>query len=375
MTQQEQSGQPLVSVIVPCYNYAHYLPPCLDSVLRQSYQAVQLILVDDGSTDNTTDVAATYGGRLEVIHKANAGLSAARNTGIEAARGQYVLFLDADDVLHPDSIAQRVRFLSRNPEVDVAVCTSRNFSRRPQLRSPFGHWHLPKSKLRLHLAHFNIAPPHAYLLRRNVVDKVGGFDESLGACEDYDYWLRAVAAGFSFAASPGLVYYRKHAASMSAQSQQQWRFDTIMHAKAVAVCKAMLSGEPDKNSRSISIALHSGMATTLSRISSAELRQLLPEILTTLEAFLPQIEAQRLTDPLDIEDVFYLLKTRNALAVFPGKHALVSRALAALDDIQAQSNLVNLSSTGLRLAASPASALPLSFRFRLAKAAMLNRWG
>ena len=114
---------PLVSVIVPTFNYARYLPRALDSCLRQTHPALETIVVDDGSTDETPAVLARYGERIQTIRQPNAGVSAARNAALALSRGEYVAFLDADDWLPDDAIALRVAALAAHPQAG-AVLTS-----------------------------------------------------------------------------------------------------------------------------------------------------------------------------------------------------------------------------------------------------------
>src|SRR5690349_757340 len=98
-------NDPLVSVIIPCYRQGQFLRTAIDSALAQSYPHIEVLVVNDGSDDDTETIAQSYAGRIQYLHRANGGLSAARNTGILQARGTYLKFLDADDHLHPEQIA------------------------------------------------------------------------------------------------------------------------------------------------------------------------------------------------------------------------------------------------------------------------------
>jgi len=111
---------PIVSVIVPAYNAEKYIPETIQSVLGQTYEAWELIIVDDGSTDKTAETVAAFDDRrIRLVEQENRGVGAARNAGIALAQGDYITFLDADDVLPPESLAARVRYLEEHPEVDV----------------------------------------------------------------------------------------------------------------------------------------------------------------------------------------------------------------------------------------------------------------
>ncbi|ADU61128.1 MAG: glycosyltransferase [Pseudodesulfovibrio sp.] len=222
-----------VSVVIPTYNYARYLRGALDSVLAQEADvALDIIVVDDGSTDDTAKVLGAYRDRVRVVSQANRGLSAARNRGIAEAGGDFFVFLDSDDLLAPGAVAGQMAFLDRNPDCDVAVSPSAFFSETREGRPvEAGRWNLFADDLDIHLCHFNIAPPHAFMIRRKAM---GGlcFDETLGACEDHWFWLGLLASGAVFRANPNaLVHYRRHAQSMSADTLRQHRHDALMHRR------------------------------------------------------------------------------------------------------------------------------------------------
>lgn len=118
------NNEPLVSIIVPCYNVEQYLPNCIESILCQSYTNWELILVDDGSPDSSGEIADKYAScdaRIKVIHKTNAGVAAARNSAIDIAAGEYISFLDGDDFLHPDYIKDLLAIANEN-KADIVQC-------------------------------------------------------------------------------------------------------------------------------------------------------------------------------------------------------------------------------------------------------------
>lgn len=207
---------PLISVIIPVYNYAGYVAAAITSVESQQGDFdLEIIAVDDGSTDASFAVmagmAAKSGSRLTIIQKENAGLSAARNSGIALARGDFIQFLDADDALCADYLQQQMAVLLRHPEVDATVsgciCASQD-SR--------SSWQLCRQHHALHLCANNIAPVHCFLFRKSLIKDVGLFDETLTSLEDYDFWLRAAVAGKRFYSNPDAsVVYRQHESSMS----------------------------------------------------------------------------------------------------------------------------------------------------------------
>ena len=230
-TLNDHSGN-RVSVVIPTYNYSHFILDAVKSALAQDVHDVQIIVVDDGSTDNTSDIIKPYTDRIKYIYQENAGLSAARNTGVRNSTGEFILFLDADDVLGPNSIASQVSFFERNPGAAVVVCENRLFEETDDHGSPkeSGTWELYRKNLAVHLCYFNIAPPHAFLFRRQAIIKTGWFDDQLTACEDYDLWIRAAVKGFIPHYNPsGVVYYRRHPKSMSADLVNQHLHDAILH--------------------------------------------------------------------------------------------------------------------------------------------------
>lgn len=221
-----------VSVIIPTFNYARFLKDCIESVLRQSCQPVEVIVIDDGSQDNTSEVVNQFGKKVKYIYQENKGLSAARNTGLRLCSGDYIQFLDSDDLLGDSVIEQKVRFLKANPHISIAVCRNYLYFSYKSDGGPKvgGQWFLHRANLDVHLMFANIAPPHAFFINRAVVEDVGFFDEELKACEDYDYWLRAALRGYvpNYCRN-GVVYYRRHAESMSAKLFNQYYHDALLN--------------------------------------------------------------------------------------------------------------------------------------------------
>lgn len=180
---------PLVSIIIPTYNRKRLLNEAIDSVLVQDFKDFELIVVDDGSTDDSVELIHGYGRRLTLIQQQNRGVSAARNTGIAAASGEYVAFLDSDDLWLPQKLSCQVLFFKARPE--ALICQTeeiwvRNGRRvNPKLR----HKKLSGMIFEPSL-HLCLVSPSAVMMRRSLFQEVGLFDETLPACEDYDLWLR-----------------------------------------------------------------------------------------------------------------------------------------------------------------------------------------
>jgi glycosyltransferase involved in cell wall biosynthesis len=180
---------PLVSVILPTYNRDVFISRAIESVLSQTYPAFELIVVNDGSTDNTACVLNSYGERINVIHRDNGGVSAARNSGIRCAAGDYIALLDSDDYWLPEKLAEQTAFFQSEP--DALICQTeeiwiRNGKRvNPKKRHQKFSGMIFEKSLPLCLV-----SPSAVMIRKSLFDEVGLFDETLPACEDYDLWLR-----------------------------------------------------------------------------------------------------------------------------------------------------------------------------------------
>lgn len=263
-----------VSVIIPTLNYGHFLLHAIESVLSQTVKDLEIVVVDDGSTDRTFELVRPYENTIKYIYQENKGLSAARNTGIANSTGEFIQFLDADDMLGPNSLGLQLRYFERHPEVHIAVCRNNLFEETTPDGHPviFGSWRLFQRHLDLHLCHFNIAPPHAYLCRRRAIIETGWFDTRLKACEDYDFWLRAAVRGFIPHYNPeGLVYYRRHKESMSANLVNQHLHDAILH-KRLSELLDQYPKYPEGRRVGGLLAFSSGALVTAARLHSHEPR-------------------------------------------------------------------------------------------------------
>ena len=186
---KSESETPRVSVVVPTYNRGWIVNEAIDSVLNQTFQQYELIVVDDGSTDDTKAILGEYGNRIRVIHQANRGVSAARNRGIRAAKEPLIAFLDSDDVWLSDKLSVQVAFFDRHP--DALVCQTEEIWIRNGVRVNPGKRHRKRSgKIFEASLALCLVSPSAVMLRKDLFETIGLFDESLPACEDYDLWLR-----------------------------------------------------------------------------------------------------------------------------------------------------------------------------------------
>lgn len=206
---------PLASVIIPTFNRAAFLREAIDSVLAQTEQDFELIVVDDGSNDATRAVAASYGERVRYFFQSNAGASAARNAGIKNARGQFIVFLDSDDLWQPKKLARQITWMKAHPQIMLCY-TDEIWIRRgvrvnqKKIHAKAGGWIYPLCLPRC------IISPSSVLMRREFFEVVGVFDEQLPIGEDYDLWLRTTARfEVGFLTAPLLVKRGGHADQLS----------------------------------------------------------------------------------------------------------------------------------------------------------------
>lgn len=178
-------ANPLVSVIIPVHNRAAILPRAIDSVLKQSYRDLELIVVDDGSNDNIKCVVSNFAdGRLVYLrHDINRGVSAARNTGIKAAHGEYIAFLDSDDLWHADKLLKQLSVFAEHPEADCVYSLIRR-------QDPYGVYVMPIHRadgmIYEKVLRWHCVPVQSLVLRRSCFDTAGFFDEKLLVFEDWD---------------------------------------------------------------------------------------------------------------------------------------------------------------------------------------------
>jgi glycosyltransferase involved in cell wall biosynthesis len=209
--------QALVSVVVPCFNQAHFLPDAIESVLAQTYPNVEIVVVDDGSTDNTSAVVERYPG-VRAVRQRNQGLAAARNAGLKQATGAYVVFLDADDLLLPDALTVGERALEERPDVVfVFGCTMFAMDDGSQAPPP----HRPQMSGEYYaalLAGCPIMSIASVMFRRSIFDEMKPFDRSLRAAEDYELYYRLARRQPVNNHDAVVTVYRQHSASMTAGS-------------------------------------------------------------------------------------------------------------------------------------------------------------
>jgi glycosyltransferase involved in cell wall biosynthesis len=212
------TAPPLVSVVIPCYNSARFLAETIESALAQTYSPIEIILVDDGSTDETAGIARPY--PVHYIYQANRGISAARNTGIFHSQGEYVLFLDHDDRLLPRAVEIGVRLLEEHPECAIAVGEHRYIG--PDGRA-FGHSNkhaAGRDHYQMLLEHNFIETPCSALHRRSGLTLAGVFDESVQGAEDHELYLRTARQSTFIAHETAVAEYRLHDSNTSGNAER-----------------------------------------------------------------------------------------------------------------------------------------------------------
>lgn len=209
-----------VSIIIPCYNQARFLGDALDSALAQDYDSLEIVVVNDGSTDEFETVSAPYrrDPRVKIIAQENRGLPAARNRGIRESGGDYLKFLDADDWLARDAISKQVDAFRKNPALGLVYCDLKRIQPdgREDTFSVANARRVLNGDILPSLLAGGYFTPHTVLVPRRVLERVGLFDETLGGTADTELWMRIACEGFEAGFVPEkLAYYRLHDANMS----------------------------------------------------------------------------------------------------------------------------------------------------------------
>lgn len=209
-----EKSKPLVSVIIPCFNHGRFLGDAITSVKKQTYSPIEIIVIDDGSTDDTRKVARSFVD-VKYFHQKNAGLSAARNAGAARSNGLFLVFLDADDVLYPDAVETNLRYLLQNP---TWAFVSGGHDKVDEWLYPLETQETlpaPASQHYVELLRGNYIGMHAAVMYRCRVFDQFQFDPTLSACEDYDLYLAVARSSPVGCHSLKIAAYRRHGSNMS----------------------------------------------------------------------------------------------------------------------------------------------------------------
>ncbi len=231
---------PLVSVVIPTYNRRDSVREAIASAVAQSYPDVEVIVVDDGSDDGTAEVVREFQEfqefeAVQYVYQANRGVSAARNVGVARARGELIAFLDSDDLWQPDKLAHQVALFQEHS--DVQICQTDEIWLRNGVRvNPHQKHRKTGGDIFARSLALCLVSPSAVMMRRALFERVGGFDETLPACEDYDLWLRITARmSVHFIALPLVVKRGGHADQLS---RRFWGMDRF---RVQALCQLLES--------------------------------------------------------------------------------------------------------------------------------------
>lgn len=206
---------PLVTVIIPCYNHARFLPIAIKSVLNQTYNPIEIVVVDDGSTDNTKDVALGFT-EIKYIYQENAGLSATRNKGLQESKGDYVLFLDADDFLYPKAVSINIDYFLADPTLAFVSGSYDNADERGNITTEYkvsvenDHY--------CRLLDYNYIGMIATVLFAKWIFKEFLFNTDLRGCEDLDLYLKVTRKYPVLHHTEKIAVYRRHANNMSSNN-------------------------------------------------------------------------------------------------------------------------------------------------------------
>jgi glycosyltransferase involved in cell wall biosynthesis len=219
---------PLVSVIIPTHNRAQLISRSTRSVLAQTYQDIEIIVVDDGSTDDTRQVVTSYGDRVSYIFQQRAGASAARNLGVLNSSGEYLMFLDSDDTIQATAIMKLARALDENPDCGAAFCgwNTVNERRSEVVGSSLDR---PSGDVFVQMCTQHLCIGHSALVRRECLAKSGLFDPELPQYEDIDFWVRVAAhCRFKFVPEHLVNYHQGHTSSSGEPGRLAWSRDLIL---------------------------------------------------------------------------------------------------------------------------------------------------
>ena len=226
---------PEVSVIIPTYNSARYITEAVDSVLAQTFRDFEVIVIDDGSTDETELVMRQYGVPVKYIRQENTGVSGARNTGIKESSGRYVAFVDADDVWHPQKLERQMAALNGSMDHRACYCAftvtdpslvpleiSRSIRTGPLLED-------------LLLSGNVVGTPSTVICERSLFEEAGCFDSALSQCADWELWVRLSLRTDFFYLDEPLVFYRLHGSNMSGSAPLLERDSLLVLNKAFSL--------------------------------------------------------------------------------------------------------------------------------------------
>ena len=231
---------PIVSVIIPTFDRADFVKEAVDSVLAQSFSDFELLVVDDGSTDHTVRTIEPYGNALRYVEIPHGGVSAARNVGARMTSGEWIAFLDSDDLWLPRKLERQLDALERAPEFPLCY-TDEIWIRKGRRVNQKNRHRKYSGRIFERCLPLCIISPSSALMKRRLFEEVGGFDENLPACEDYDLWLRiTIRHPVLFLEEKLIVKRGGHADQLSTK---HWGMDRF---RVTALTKILRESDPDE---------------------------------------------------------------------------------------------------------------------------------
>lgn len=213
---------PKVSVVIPTYNYAHYLPYALESVLNQGYPNLEVLVIDDGSNDGTVDVLKPYQSKINYFYKNNGGTPSALNLGLSQATGKYICWLSADDAFKGEKVAKQVGLMESDPSLGFSYTSFEVIDGKGIKQYDVNSPHYPdKQEMVTQLLEGCFINGSSVMMRSSVLKKVGYFDESLPQAHDYDLWYRFLRHSSCGFLGEILLAYRWHGKNMSQQPDER----------------------------------------------------------------------------------------------------------------------------------------------------------
>lgn len=215
---------PLVSVVIPAYNYAKYLAKTLDSVFAQSYRPIEVIVVDDGSTDNTAEIVLAYP-EVRYFYQENQGVSVARNMGIAAAQGEFIAFIDGDDIWKPHKLTLQIAYMLEHPDIGITGTRAENFL-EPDTQVP------PWFNFKRDLEECEVIIPSTLVVHRSVFEQIGNFSQNYQSEEDTEWLQRAGDANVNRLMIPEILTLRRlHGTNLSWQMKAMHKFNLLRISK------------------------------------------------------------------------------------------------------------------------------------------------
>jgi GT2 family glycosyltransferase len=233
-----------ISVVIPAFNASRLLPATLESVLNQTLSAAEILVIDDGSTDNTAEVAEAFGSPVRVIRRPNSRQAASRNLGAAEATSEWIAFIDADDLWEKDKLEKQMTALEARPEASLCYTARQCFEQDgEELRKTILIPVPPVERVREALYRNTTFLPSSVVIRRSTFLSSGGFDTRYTIVEDWDLWLRLLHSGIAFAScQEPLLLYRMHAGGVSRRADVALRESLEIYRTQVLPHLSPLSG-------------------------------------------------------------------------------------------------------------------------------------